>query len=158
MDEFINDAQGTNIIYIYCDGACINNPGPGGWAAVLLFDGSIKKISGSDKNTTNNKMELTAAIEAIKEARRLMPECIMNYALTIYVDSMYVKNGITKWIHNWIVNGWRKGTIKNVELWRELYELTNTCSVNWEWVKAHSGNKYNEMADKLAYAAAELND
>jgi ribonuclease HI len=137
-------------IEIYTDGACFGNPGPGGWAAVLIWNGNLKEILGSENNTTNNKMELRAAIEALKVLKRKMP-------LKLYTDSLYLKKGITEWITLWLKNDWNKGKVKNKELWSELHELTKEFEIEWHWVKAHNGNKYNELADKLAKSAIYSN-
>ena len=134
---------------IYTDGSCLYNPGPGGWAVLILEDQWEWEISGSDTNTTNNKMELQAVVEAIKFVNS---QCLGN-DLCIYSDSQYVINGITKWIENWIKKEWKK--IKNVELWKELYKLTKGKNIQWEWVKAHADNKYNNRVDKLARYAAK---
>jgi ribonuclease HI len=147
-DKIMNN---KNIIEIYTDGACSGNPGPGGWGAVLLYKGHEKEISGSQKDTTNNQMELKAVIEALKILKR--PSDII-----IYTDSVYSKDGITKWIFNWKKNGWKtanKKPIKNIELWKELDELSAKHQIEWKWVKGHSGNKYNEIADQLAVNAVD---
>ena len=139
------------MIKIYTDGSCLNNPGDGGWAAIINDNGKILKISGSEKNTTNNKMELMAPINALKKINK-------NQKVMIYIDSKYVKLGITEWIHKWIKNNWKtskKEDVKNKALWIELYELTQCCTIEWMWVKAHSGNVLNEEADLLAKRAAE---
>ena len=139
------------MIKIYTDGSCLNNPGDGGWAAIINDNGKILKISGSEKNTTNNKMELMAPIYALKKINK-------NQKVEIYIDSKYVKLGITEWIHKWIKNNWKtskKEDVKNKALWIELYELTQCCTIEWMWVKAHSGNVLNEEADLLAKKAAE---
>lgn len=138
-----------NVLEIYCDGACQGNPGPGGWGAVLIWGDKIKEISGHDPSTTNNKMELTAAIKALEAVTK--PTNII-----IFTDSQYVKNGITVWIKSWKKNGWRSGKIKNQELWQRLDELNQKYQVEWRWVKGHSGDKYNEMADRLATAAISI--
>tara|TARA_B110000116_G_scaffold256601_1_gene255919 strand:+ start:310 stop:735 length:426 start_codon:yes stop_codon:yes gene_type:complete len=141
------------MIKIYTDGSCLNNPGDGGWAAIINSDGKILKISGSEKNTTNNKMELMAPINALKKINK-------NKQVEIYTDSKYVKLGITEWIHKWIKNNWqtsKKEDVKNKELWAELYKLTKSFKISWIWVKAHSGNPLNEEVDLLAKKAAELN-
>ena len=139
------------MIKIYTDGSCLNNPGDGGWAAIINDNGKILKISGSEKNTTNNKMELMAPINALKKINK-------NQKVMIYIDSKYVKLGITEWIHKWIKNNWKTSKeedVKNKALWIELYELTQCCTIEWMWVKAHSGNVLNEEADLLAKKAAE---
>ena len=139
------------MIKIYTDGSCLNNPGDGGWAAIINDDGKILKISGSEKNTTNNKMELMAPINALKKINK-------NQKVEIYIDSKYVKLGITEWIHKWMKNNWKtskKEDVKNKILWIELYELTQSYKIEWMWVKAHSGNSLNEEVDLLAKKAAE---
>jgi len=141
------------MIKIYTDGSCINNPGNGGWAAIINDEGNIKKISGSEKNTTNNKMELMATIEALKTINK-------NKKIQIFTDSKYVKLGITEWIHKWIKNNWqtsKKEDVKNKELWIQLYEITNSLDIEWHWVKAHAGNLLNEEVDFLAKKAAQSN-
>jgi len=138
-----------NIVIIYTDGACSGNPGKGGWGAVLSYKDRIKEISGFNENTTNNQMELQAVIEALKALRR---KCDVE----IYTDSNYVKNGITKWIHNWKKNDWKnsqKKAIKNRELWEELYRESLKHNIEWHWVKGHTDNKLNNRADELATLA-----
>ena len=140
------------MIEIYTDGSCLSNPGNGGWAAIINEDGIIKKISGSEKNTTNNRMELLAPIKALKE----MSVCS---GITIFTDSQYVKLGITEWINNWIINNWqtsKKEDVKNKDLWVELYNLNKSLDVKWNWVKAHAGNPVNEEVDLMAKNAANL--
>lgn len=141
------------MIKIYTDGSCLKNPGNGGWAAVINLNGKIIKISGSEKNTTNNRMELIAPINALKKIDK-------HKKVEIYTDSQYVKIGITEWIHKWIKNNWltsKKEAVKNKDLWVELYNLTNKFDIKWHWVKAHAGDPANEQADLLAKKAAELN-
>jgi len=141
------------MITIYTDGSCLNNPGNGGWAAIINIDNKIKKISGSVKDTTNNKMELMAPIKALQELKEKQP-------IKIYTDSQYVRLGITDWVHKWIKNNWqtsKREPVKNKELWMQLYELTSYYDVKWIWVKAHAGNILNEEVDLLAKQAAELN-
>ena len=141
------------MIKIYTDGSCLNNPGNGGWAAIINKDNKVKKISGSVKDTTNNKMELMAPIMALQEIDK-------NQQIEIYTDSQYVRLGITDWIHKWIKNNWqtsKKEPVKNKELWIQLYELTKSYEIKWIWVKAHAGNTLNEEVDLLAKNAAELN-
>ena len=135
---------------IYTDGACSGNPGPGGWG-VVIFDqeDNRKDISGSEKNTTNNRMELLAAIMALKKIKT-------NSEIIIYTDSIYVKNGITEWIIKWKDNGWKnanKKPVKNKDLWMKLDKLCKDNKIKWEWVKGHSNNKYNNLADTLATQA-----
>ena len=141
------------MITIYTDGSCLNNPGNGGWAAIININDEIKKISGSVKDTTNNKMELMAPIKALQEIKEKQP-------IEIYTDSQYVRLGITDWVHKWMKNNWqtsKKEPVKNKELWIQLYELTNSHDIKWIWVKAHSGNILNEEVDLLAKQAAESN-
>ena len=141
------------MIKIYTDGSCLNNPGNGGWAAIINDNDEIIKISGGEKNTTNNKMELMAHINALKKIDK-------DKKVEIYTDSKYVKLGITEWIHKWTKNNWqtsKKEDVKNKELWIELFELTKSFEINWIWVKAHSGNLLNEEVDSLAKQAAESN-
>ena len=141
------------MIKIYTDGSCLKNPGDGGWAAIININNDVKKISGSVKDTTNNKMELMAPIKALQEIKEQKP-------IEIYTDSQYVKLGITNWIHKWIKNNWqtsKKEPVKNKELWIELYKLTKSYEIKWIWVKAHAGNILNEEVDLLAKQAAELN-
>ena len=141
------------MIKIYTDGSCLSNPGNGGWAAIINNDGNILRISGSEKNTTNNKMELMAPIRALQKISS-------NEQVEIYTDSKYVELGITEWVHKWIKNSWltsKKEPVKNKELWIELYNLTKSFKINWIWVKAHAGDPLNEEVDLLAKKAAELN-
>ena len=141
------------MIKIYTDGSCLENPGKGGWAALINEDGNIKRISGSEKNTTNNRMELMAPINALKNIEP-------NKEIEIFTDSKYVKLGITEWINTWLKNNWKtskKENVKNKDLWLELYNLNKSLNVKWNWVKAHSGNPLNEEVDLLAKKAANLN-
>ena len=141
------------MITIYTDGSCLNNPGNGGWAAIINNNNQVKKISGSVKDTTNNKMELMAPIKALQEIKEKQP-------IEIYTDSQYVRLGITDWVHKWIKKNWKtskKEPVKNKELWIQLYELTSTYDIKWIWVKAHAGNILNEEVDLLAKQAAESN-
>ena len=139
----------NNKIIIYTDGACSGNPGKGGWGAVLINEGNEKYLSGYDKMTTNNKMELTATIESLKSIKT-------KSKIELYTDSQYVKNGINSWIINWRKNGWKtasKKPVANKELWIALDECAAKHEVSWFWVKGHAGNKYNEIADELAVTA-----
>ena len=139
------------LIYIYTDGACRGNPGPGGWGALLECKQYKKEINGSSLLTTNNIMELTAVIEALRLIKN--PSKII-----ITTDSTYVKNGITDWIHNWKLKGWKtanKKPVKNKELWQSLDELTIIHSIDWQWVRGHTGHIGNERADQLANEAID---
>jgi ribonuclease HI len=141
------------MIKIYTDGSCLTNPGDGGWAAIINIDGEIKKINGNEKNTTNNRMELMAPINALKYINSKDP-------IEIFTDSKYVKNGITEWINTWVLNNWKtsnKEDVKNKDLWIELYKLNQSLNVKWNWVKAHAGDTLNEEVDILAKEAAYLN-
>ena len=134
-------------IRIYTDGACRGNPGPGGWGAVLMHGGKVKKLYGGEQETTNNRMELTAVIKAL--------ECIKGnkWSLEITSDSKYVLQGITEWIEGWKRKGWRsasKKPVMNVDLWQRLDQLVQPFDITWHWVKGHSGHPENEMADQLA--------
>jgi ribonuclease HI len=137
-------------VEIATDGACKGNPGPGGWGAVLRFNGTEKDLSGSEKLTTNNRMELTAAIRALEALTR---PC----RVTLSTDSRYVMDGLTKWIHGWQRNGWKtadKKPVKNAELWQELLAAARPHNIDWVWVKGHAGHPDNERADRLASDAA----
>ena len=135
---------------VYTDGACSGNPGPGGWGAVILDEEKNKtSISGKEKATTNNRMELMAPIMALRKIKKASK-------ITIYTDSIYLKNGITTWVKNWEKNGWKrvdKKPVKNKDLWVTLNKLSKEQAIDWKWVKAHAGNKYNEIADRLATEA-----
>ena len=140
-------------ISIWTDGACSGNPGPGGWGALIKYPYLTKKLSGSEPHTTNNRMEILAVINALKSIN-------LNLKITIYTDSKYVKEGITSWIHNWKINNWKnsqKKDVKNKDLWQELDGLTQKLDINWQWVKGHSGNIENDIADKLATSAIQKN-
>ena len=133
-------------VIIHTDGACSGNPGPGGWGAIFDYSGTRKELYGGEANTTNNRMELTAAIEALKALTRACK-------VEMHVDSQYVKDGITKWITNWQRNGWKtadKKPVKNVELWQALAEAIKRHDISWHWVKGHAGHPDNERADELA--------
>src|SRR4051794_10845162 len=133
-------------VVIHTDGACSGNPGPGGWGAILEYNGAAKELSGGEANTTNNRMELMGAISALETLTR---PC----AVEIHTDSNYLKDGISKWIHGWKRNGWKtadKKPVKNAELWRRLDQAINKHHVSWHWVRGHSGHDLNERADELA--------
>lgn len=137
-------------VEIATDGACKGNPGPGGWGAVIRSGTHEKDLSGGDPLTTNNRMELTAVIEALNALKR---PC----AVTLSTDSRYVMDGLTKWIHGWRRNGWKtaaKKPVKNADLWQALVEATARHRIAWEWVKGHAGHPDNERADRLASDAA----
>ncbi len=135
---------------ISTDGACLGNPGPGGWGAILRYGDVEKEISGAQPDTTNNRMELMAAIESLNALTRAS-------SVILYTDSSYVRNGITKWVAGWQKNGWKtsaKQPVKNADLWQELVSAEQRHTVEWRWVKGHAGDKYNEIADTLATTAA----
>lgn len=138
-------------IEIYTDGACSGNPGRGGWGALIIDDNGTRELCGGEEYTTNNRMELLAAIEALNSITEPSEICI-------YTDSQYVKNGITVWIKNWIARGWKtadKKPVKNVELWKQLQQAVEKHNVSWHWVEGHSGHKFNEYVDKLARAQCQ---
>lgn len=133
-------------VEIYTDGACRGNPGPGGWGALLRYNGTEKQLWGGESNTTNNRMELSAAIKGLEILTRSCDVVLMT-------DSNYVKKGITEWITGWKRNGWRganKKPVKNQDLWQELDALASKHNVDWRWIKGHSGHPENELADALA--------
>ena len=141
------------MIKIYTDGSCLENPGNGGWAAIIFMNNKKIIISGRKKNTTNNQMELMAAIEALKKIPK-------DQEVQMYTDSKYVKMGITEWIKKWSQNDWKtssKQKVKNIELWKELNDISKKHKIEWHWVKAHAGNPNNEEVDELAKKAANLN-
>jgi ribonuclease HI len=138
----------ANKVIIHTDGACSGNPGPGGWGAILDYNGTRKELSGGEAETTNNRMELTGAIAALESLKRAC-------AVEMHVDSAYVKDGITKWIFGWKRNGWKtadKKPVKNVELWQRLDAAIAAHDISWHWVKGHAGHPENERADELARA------
>jgi ribonuclease HI len=143
-----------NHVQIYTDGACKGNPGPGGWGAVLLSGGTEKELFGGEMGSTNNRMELTAVIEALTALKR---PC----QVTLYLDSEYVRKGITEWVAGWKVRGWRtaaKQPVKNVDLWQRLDHLVGTAGhiIEWRWVRGHSGDAGNERADMLANRGVDI--
>ena len=141
----------TQKVEIYTDGACSGNPGPGGWGVVLRYKNTEKELSGFEAITTNNRMELRAAIEGLKALTRPVK-------IEVYTDSQYLRDGITKWLFQWKKNNWRlsnKSPVKNQDLWEELDALTQNHDVSWHWVRGHSGHPENERADALARQAIE---
>lgn len=133
-------------VEIYTDGACRGNPGPGGWGAILKYGSTEKELHGGEKNTTNNRMEMTAAIEALKALKK---PC----TVVLTTDSQYLRKGITEWMTNWKKRNWKtadKKPVKNSDLWKLVDELNQVHQVEWKWVKGHSGHHYNERADQLA--------
>ena len=146
-------------IVIYTDGACIGNPGPGGWAAIILADNKKKELFGGEKITTNNRMELTAAIKALEHCKNEEGKQQSLKQIKIYTDSKYLKEGITDWINVWEKNNWKtkdKKNVKNVDLWKKLKELSKSNQIEWYWVKGHSNDPMNELVDKLAKSATPI--
>ena len=139
------------MVKIYTDGACSGNPGPGGWAAIVLFGGAEVILKGGEKLTTNNRMELTALINALEYARENFPS--LNREVEIYSDSKYVIDGTMTWMPNWIKRGWKgsdKKPVKNQDLWEKINELKQGVNLKFVWIKGHNEDKYNEMADEIA--------
>jgi ribonuclease HI len=139
----------SKLVIIHTDGACSGNPGPGGWGALLEWGGHEKELSGAEAETTNNRMELMAAIQALNALKR--PSKVK-----LVTDSTYVKDGVTKWIHGWKKNGWKtaaKKPVKNEDLWRQLDDAAQRHAITWDWVKGHAGHVENERADTLAREA-----
>lgn len=147
---FSSSANHQDSYVAYTDGSCLKNPGVGGWAAIILKNNNIyKELSGSEEFTTNNRMEMRAALEVLRY--------VSQGSLVIHTDSEYLKNGITQWIKKWIVSNWMTSANKpvlNQDLWQEIARL-NRNNIQWEWVKGHSGNIYNDMVDKIAHKAAQ---
>ena len=146
-------------IVIYTDGACIGNPGPGGWAAIILTDNKKKELFGGEKITTNNRMELTAAIKALEHCKNEEGKQPSLKQIKIYTDSKYLKEGITDWINVCEKNNWKtkdKKNVKNVDLWKKLKELSKSNQIEWYWVKGHSNDPMNELVDKLAKSATPI--
>lgn len=138
------------VLEIWTDGACKGNPGPGGWGVLMRYGEHSRELYGGEPLTTNNRMELTAVIEALSAVKRPVP-------IVLHLDSSYVKNGITDWVHNWKRRGWRTGEgkpVKNVELWQALDKLAASHTIDWRWVKGHAGDPGNERADELANLGA----
>jgi ribonuclease HI len=149
MDSEILGAGQT--VEVWTDGGCKPNPGPGGWAAILKFKDTVKELSGGDEDTTNNRMELTAAAEALSALTR---PCVV----ILHTDSEYLKNGITRWHAGWVRKNWRNAAgdpVKNMDLWRRILDAAKPHQIEWRWVRGHSGNPMNERADQLATAARE---
>lgn len=141
MNQSVNEK-----IHIYTDGACKGNPGPGGWGALMVYKETEKELFGGEQDTTNNRMEMTAAIKGLEQLTR---PC----EVVLTTDSQYLRKGITEWITNWKKRGWKtaaKKPVKNVDLWKQLDELSNKHNITWNWVKGHSGHPENERADELA--------
>ena len=146
-------SKDNNIVHIFTDGACKGNPGPGGWGVIMKYGDHVKELNGYSSKTTNNIMEITAVIEALKSLTR---PC----AIILTTDSNYVKDGITQWIHNWKKKGWKtanKKPVKNKECWLQLDTEIQRHQIEWKWVKGHSGHPENERADELANEAVEDN-
>ena len=146
-------------IIIYTDGACVGNPGPGGWAAIVLLENEKKELFGGERLTTNNRMELIAAIKGLEYCVKQEEKQPSLKHIRIFTDSTYVKEGITVWINNWEKNNWKTGdkkNVKNVDLWKKLKELIQSNQVEWNWVKGHSEDPMNDLADKLAKEATPI--
>jgi ribonuclease HI len=134
------------LVEMFTDGACSGNPGPGGWGVVLRWRGEVKELQGGERETTNNRMEMTAAIRGLEALKRPAQ-------IRIYTDSTYLKNGITQWIHKWKAKGWKTANrkpVKNVDLWKQLEKALERHDVQWRWIKGHAGHPENERADALA--------
>jgi len=141
----------TGRVAIWTDGACSGNPGPGGWGAVLIWNDHNRELKGGAADTTNNRMELTAAIEALKTIKRTMP-------IDLYTDSQYVRGGVNGWIKSWKKNGWKTSNrqpVKNIDLWQQLDALREGHDITWHWVRGHNGTEGNERADELAREGME---
>lgn len=151
MDEPITQKKARQTVVVYTDGACSGNPGPGGWGAILRYGTHEKELKGGEALTTNNRMELLAAIEALEALKR---PC----EVELHTDSQYLRQGITQWIDRWKANGWRtadRNPVKNADLWRRLDQARARHSLQWRWVKGHAGHPENERADALARAGME---
>lgn len=143
--------QPDNLVTIFTDGSCLSNPGPGGWAAVLRWRDNEKEIVGHEADTTNNRMELKAAIMGLNAVTRTMP-------IALHTDSRYVMNGVQDWMPRWKANGWKtasKKPVANQDLWEQLDQAVQRHDITWHWVKGHAGNEFNERCDQLARSAAE---
>jgi ribonuclease HI len=148
----VNDQTAAPAVHIYTDGACKGNPGPGGWGALLKYNGEEREMFGGEPSTTNNRMEMMAVIEALRALKR--PSKVL-----LHTDSTYVMKGMTEWIHGWKARGWRtaaKEPVKNVDLWKALDEVAKGHEVEWHWVKGHAGHPENERADALANKGIEV--
>ena len=146
----------SNEIVIYTDGGCSGNPGPGGWGVVVIYNGQARQLSGGEHHTTNNRMELMAAINALSIV--VNTEVFKGLPVTVNIDSQYVKNGITSWIKGWKAKGWctsDKKPVKNQDLWEKLDALNSSLNVTWNWVKGHAGVQYNEVCDQLCQEEIE---
>ena len=146
-------------IKVFTDGACIGNPGPGGWAAIIISENKKKELFGGEKLTTNNRMELTAAIKALEYFETKKEKQLSLEKIEFYTDSVYLKDGITIWIKNWEKNNWKtagKKSVKNIDLWKRLRELAKPNQIEWNWVKGHSEDPMNDLADKLAKEATPI--
>ena len=146
-------------IKIYTDGACVGNPGPGGWAAIILLENEKKELFGGERLTTNNRMELIAAIKGLEYCSKQEEKQPSLKLVRIFTDSTYVKEGITVWINNWEKNNWKtadKKNVKNVDLWKKLKNLSKSKEIEWCWIKGHSDNPMNDLADRLAKEATPI--
>jgi len=146
-------------IKIYTDGACVGNPGPGGWAAVIFLDEKKEELFGGEKLTTNNRMELTAAIKGLEYCNAQEEKQLSLNEIQIYTDSTYLKDGITLWISKWEKNNWKtsdKKNVKNIDLWKKLKDLTQSKQIEWFWIKGHSGDPMNDLVDQLAKEATPI--
>ncbi len=149
LEAAARPSPASRSVVIYTDGACEPNPGPGGWAAVIIAQGQVRELSGSEPATTNNRMELTAAISALRSLTSPT-------SVELYTDSRYLQQGITLWLPSWQARGWRRSgnqPVLNVDLWQELSHLTKQHTVRWHWLKGHAGHPHNERANRLAYQA-----
>ena len=146
-------------VKIYTDGACVGNPGPGGWAAIILLENDKKELFGGEKLTTNNRMELTAAIKSLEYCDLQEGKQLSLKEIKLYTDSVYLKEGITNWISKWEKNNWKtsdKKNVKNIDLWKKLKDLVTSKQIEWCWIKGHSGDSMNDLADKLAKEATPI--
>jgi ribonuclease HI len=151
MGNVMAEPNTDKAVQIYTDGGCRPNPGVGGWAAILVYEDRQRDLSGGERDTTNNRMELTAAVEALRALKR---RC----AVVLHTDSQYLQQGITSWIPKWKRNHWRRkgrSEVKNVDLWKQLDELTEEHEIEWRWVRGHAGHMYNELCDSMATEAID---